>query len=100
MCRTGGGGCQLTCHRENPGEGDNYFVDVYKFIGEFSEETIYAQEAETDGFMLATRRRGYEAFAKRRTCSFLVMIVLKRCYKGVKIEKEPFFFLPRGTVCT
>ena len=58
-----GGGYQFTYHRENPGEGDNYFVDVYKFIGEFSEEDVHPQEAETDGFMLATKEE-IEAFAK------------------------------------
>ena len=57
------GGYQFTYHRENPGEGDNYFVDVYKFIGEFSEEDVHPQEAETDGFMLATKEE-IEAFAK------------------------------------
>ena len=25
------GGLAYTYHRENPGEGDNYFVDVYRF---------------------------------------------------------------------
>ena len=57
------GGYQFTYHRENPGEGDNYFVDVYKFIGEFSEEDVHPQETETDGFMLATKEE-IEAFAK------------------------------------
>ena len=33
---------------------DNYFVDVYKFTGDFSEIDIRPQEAETDGFKLAT----------------------------------------------
>lgn len=50
-------------HRENPGEGDNYFVDVYRFIGEFSEEDVHAQESETDGFRLADKKE-IEALAK------------------------------------
>jgi len=29
-------------------------VDVYKFIGDFTMEDVHAQEAETDGAMLAT----------------------------------------------
>lgn len=45
---------QFTYHRENPGEGDNYFVDIYKFELDFEESDVKAQEAETDGFMLAT----------------------------------------------
>ena len=48
------GGYLFTYHRENPGEGDNYFVDVYRFIGDFSEEELYLQQAETDGYRLAT----------------------------------------------
>ena len=57
------GGYQFTYHRENPGEGDNYFVDVYKFIGDFQEEDVHPQQEETDGFMLATLEE-IRAFAK------------------------------------
>ena len=45
---------QFTYHRENPGEGDNYFVDVYRFQLDFSETDIHLQEEETDGYRLAT----------------------------------------------
>ena len=45
---------EFTYHRENPGEGDNYFVDVYRFELDFDEADVKPQEAETDGFMLAT----------------------------------------------
>ena len=48
------GGYVFTYHRENPGEGDNYFVDVYRFVMDFEESDVHPQEAETDGFMLAT----------------------------------------------
>jgi 8-oxo-dGTP diphosphatase len=48
------GGLQFTYRRDNPDEKDNYFVDVYKFTGDFSEIDIRPQEAETDGFKLAT----------------------------------------------
>lgn len=51
------GGYVFTYHRENPGKGDNYFVDVYKFIMDFDESDINAQESETDGFMLADIRQ-------------------------------------------
>ena len=44
----------FTYHRENPGKGDNYFVDVYRFIGEFTEEDLRLQQEETAGYMLAT----------------------------------------------
>ena len=44
----------LTYHRENPGTGDNYFVDVYRFEKDFSEEDIRLQPEETTGFMAAS----------------------------------------------
>lgn len=48
------GGYRFTYHRENPGEGDNYFVDVYRFIMDIDESDVHIQEGECDGFMLAT----------------------------------------------
>ena len=48
------GGYVFTYHRENPGEGDNYFVDVYRFIGDFEETDIKLQEEETAGFRFAS----------------------------------------------
>jgi 8-oxo-dGTP pyrophosphatase MutT (NUDIX family) len=50
-----GDGYQFTYHRENPGEGDNYFVDVYRFVLDFKEEDVKPQEAETMGFALASK---------------------------------------------
>ncbi|MCI7248057.1 MAG: NUDIX domain-containing protein [Clostridiales bacterium] len=47
------GGYVFTYHRENPGEGDNYFVDIYKFIMDFDEADVKIQAAEAAGFMLA-----------------------------------------------
>lgn len=48
------GGYQFSYRRDNPDEKDNYFVDVYRYTGSFSETDVTPQEAETDGFMLAT----------------------------------------------
>ena len=39
------GGYLFTYKRENPGEGDNYFVDVYRFVMDVED---------TDGYMFAT----------------------------------------------
>lgn len=58
------GGYMFTYKRENPGEGDNYFVDVYRFVGDFDEKDVHPQEEETDGFMLADVSE-IEAFAKQ-----------------------------------
>ena len=41
-------------HRENPGEGDNYFVDVYRFQVDFKEEDVQIRPNEALGFKLAT----------------------------------------------
>ena len=61
-------GCEdgylFTYHRENPGEGDNYFVDVYRFVLDFDESDVKAQESETDGFMLADAEQ-IRAFAQQ-----------------------------------
>ena len=48
------GGYLFTYHRENPGEGDNYFVDVYRFTMPFTEADITLQEEETAGFSIAS----------------------------------------------
>ena len=48
------GGYLFTYRRENPGEGDNYFVDVYRFTGDFSLEDLKLQQSETDDCRLAT----------------------------------------------
>ena len=48
------GGYLFTYKRENPGEGDNYFVDVYRFVSDFDEKNLKLQEEETDGYMFAT----------------------------------------------
>ena len=49
------GGYLFSYKRENPGEGDNYFVDIYRFLLDFDEEDIHLLEDETDGYMLATK---------------------------------------------
>ena len=48
------GGYLFTYKRENPGEGDNYFVDVFRFVMDVKEEDLHLQEEETDGYMFAT----------------------------------------------
>lgn len=73
-----GDGYLFTYHRENPGEGDNYFVDVYRFILDFNESDIHPQEAETDGFMLADVEQIRE-FAKQGI--FLHYDSIKRAFE-------------------
>ena len=48
------GGYVFSYHRENPGEGDNYFVDIYRFVLDFDESDLHLQEAETLGYRLAS----------------------------------------------
>ena len=48
-----GGGYQFTYRRES--EGDNYFVDVYRFVLDFDENDVTPQLAEMQGFRLAEK---------------------------------------------
>ncbi|MCF0107330.1 MAG: NUDIX hydrolase [Holdemanella sp.] len=48
------GGYVFSYHRENPGEGDNYFVDIYKFIMDFDESDVKIQKEEALDFKIAT----------------------------------------------
>ena len=52
--RSADGGYLFTYKRENPGEGDNYFVDVYRFVMDVDEKDLHLQTEETDGYMFAT----------------------------------------------
>ena len=47
------GGYVFTYKRENPGEGDNYFVDVYRFTMDFTEADVTVQQEEVKGFEIA-----------------------------------------------
>ena len=47
------GDCVHSYHVENPGEGDNYFVDIYRFVTGFSEEDVKLQTEEATDFRLA-----------------------------------------------
>ena len=52
--RNAEGGYLFTYKRENPGEGDNYFVDVYRFVMDVEDKDLKLQMEETDGYMFAT----------------------------------------------
>lgn len=49
------GGYVFTYRRES--KGDNYFVDVYKFIMNFDEQDVTPQLTEMQGFMLADKNQ-------------------------------------------
>lgn len=57
------GGFLFSYRRENIKEGDNYFVDVYRFVMDFEEEDITLQEEETSGYLIADIAQ-IEVFAK------------------------------------
>lgn len=59
--RNAEGGYLFTYKRENPGEGDNYFVDVYRFVMDIDESDLHLQTEETDGYMFATGELRSEA---------------------------------------
>jgi 8-oxo-dGTP pyrophosphatase MutT (NUDIX family) len=52
--RGAAGGYVFTYSRENPDEGDNYFVDIYRFTMEVNEADIRLQKEETSAYRLAT----------------------------------------------
>lgn len=58
------GGYLFSYRRDNPEEKDNYFVDIYRFTGEFTEQDLHLQAEETDGWMLADLEQIRE-FAKQ-----------------------------------
>lgn len=58
------GGYVFSYKRENPGEGDNYFVDIYRFVMDFDEKDVSIQTAEAAEFMLAEKEE-IEALAKQ-----------------------------------
>ena len=58
------GGFLFSYHREIPGVGDNYFVDLYKFEMDFDESDVKLQDAETKDFMI-TDLEQIEEFANQ-----------------------------------
>ena len=48
------GGYVFSYHRENPGKGDNYFVDIYRFVLDFDESDVVIQKEEALDFKIAT----------------------------------------------
>ena len=51
------GGYLFTYKRENPGEGDNYFVDVYRFVMDIDDKDLHLQTEETDATCLQRQTR-------------------------------------------
>lgn len=83
-----GPGYQFTYQRTNPDEGDNYFVDVYRFQLPFEETDLRLQKEETDGYMLASVEE-IQAFAAQGL--FLHYDSIKRVFGvsyGKGIEEE------------
>jgi 8-oxo-dGTP diphosphatase len=75
------GGYVFTYKRENPSEGDNYFVDVYRFVLDIDENDLKLQTEETDGYMFATKEE-IENFAKEGI--FLHYDSIKRVFEQLQ----------------
>ena len=43
-----------TYRSDSPSEQNNYFVDIYEFRGDFTQENVKIQEDEVESFRLAT----------------------------------------------
>ena len=73
------GGYVFTYKRENPGEGDNYFVDVYKFIKDVKDEDVHVQTEEALGYRFVTKEE-IEQIADEG--EFLHYDSIKRVFEG------------------
>lgn len=51
------GGYSFSYCRENPDEGDNYFVDIYTFTLDFVDSDVKIRPDEADAFEIATADR-------------------------------------------
>ena len=51
--RQADGGYLFSYRRDNPEEGDNYFVDIYRFDMDVKEDDVRIQEEETCAFRFA-----------------------------------------------
>ena len=58
------GGFLFSYRRENIKEGDNYIVDVYRYVVDFTEKDVMLQEEETTGFQIADIRE-IEAYGEQ-----------------------------------
>lgn len=71
------GGFLFSYHRENPGEGDNYFVDVYKYHMDFTEEDIKLQTEETNAFQIADAAQLSEY--DKQGIFYIIKVLSRRC---------------------
>lgn len=71
------GGFLFSYHRENPGEGDNYFVDVYKYHMDFTEADIKLQTEETNAFQIADAAQLSEYDKQGIFC--IIKVLSRRC---------------------
>ena len=77
------GGYLFTYRRDNPEEKDNYFVDVYRFTGDFTEQDLHMQAEETDGWMLADVKE-IQALAKEGI--FLHYDSIRRVFEDTSLD--------------
>ena len=62
------GGYLFTYRRINPDEGDNYFVDVYRFVMDVKDEDLHLQEEETDATVLLRWTKSKDTPQKENSC--------------------------------
>ena len=72
------GGFLFSYRRDNPSEGDNYFVDIYRFDMDITEKDVVLQEGEANDFKFATKEE-IEAIA--RDGKFLHYESIKRAFE-------------------
>lgn len=79
------GGLFYTYKRVNLAEKDNYFVDVYRYVMDFSEEDVHLQEEETDGFKIASLEEIQELAKEGK---FLHYASIESVFKGENKQQE------------
>ena len=70
------GGYLFTYKRENPGEGDNYFVDVYRFVMDIDDKDLHLQTEETDATCLQRQTRS--GSLQSRESSYIMTALSRR----------------------
>ena len=87
------GGFFFDYHRENPGKGDNYFVDIYRFELDFDESDVRVQTEEAMGFRLATHE---EIRALADQGIFLHYDSIRAVFEPMHYDSEQQRFIPDG----
>ena len=83
--RNAEGGYLFTYKRENPGEGDNYFVDVYRFVMMYTMRTSSCRQRKQTAAALQHWTKSKHMRQKENSC---ITTASARHLSGKKNKKE------------